>query len=329
MDDMESMTNWEELGRLLEQAEQVGASRTIDEAQMSTALKGRVVGQDHVVDDLCRYLRLQWAKQERTRPLASFLFVGPTGTGKTELAKAVASYLYDDEKNMLLFDCADFSGPEAKNRLIGVPKGYQGWESGGQLTRQVRNNPRRVILFDEVEKAWAGIFDLFLSMLGDGRLTEASSGQEADFTQAIVVLTSNAEAEAIAKIDEQITDPQEKTNAIKQHLRDSKVFRAEILGRFDRIYVFKPLSGNVMARIAILKMNALARQYGLELAYVAPQLVFEAMQKSNKIKEFGVRELDRIIGEILGDAMYEAKRNNIKRIKLCLNADGVLQVDPA
>ncbi len=201
-------------------------------------------------------------------------------------------------------------------------------DKGGQLTRPVMNNRKRLVLFDEVEKAWSGIFDLFLSMMGDGRLTEQGSGKEANFTQSIIVLTSNAEADAITKIDQQIEDPQEKVNAIKQHLRDSKVFRAEILGRFDRIYVFKPLSGMVNAKIAVMKMRSLAKEYGLELAFVSPQLVVEAMQKGNKLKDFGVRELDRVIGEMLGDAMYEARRNNIKKIKLRLDPDGVLQIDP-
>ena len=329
MSDMESMTDWKELERLLGDQDRAGEEIHVDEEGMSAALKNKVAGQDHVIDDLCRLLRLQAAKKERKRPIANLFFVGPTGVGKTELAKAMAHYLYEDEKNMLRFDCAEFSGPESKTRLIGTPQGYVDADKGGQLTRPVMNNRKRLVLFDEVEKAWSGIFDLFLSMMGDGRLTEQGSGKEANFTQSIIVLTSNAEADAITKIDQQIEDPQEKVNAIKQHLRDSKVFRAEILGRFDRIYVFKPLSGIVNAKIAVMKMRSLATEYGLELAFVSPQLVVEAMQKGNKLKDFGVRELDRVIGEMLGDAMYEARRNNIKKIKLRLDPDGVLQIDPA
>lgn len=329
MDNVQGLTDWDRLKDLLAGTTKSGESRDIDEEDMRTALKARVRGQDHVIDDVCRLIRQQWGKKERNRPIANLFFVGPTGTGKTELAKAMAAYLYEDEKNMVRFDCGEFTGPEGLTRLIGTPTGYVGAESGGHLTRPVLNNKKRFILFDEIEKAYSQIFNVFLSMMGEGKVTEQGSGRVADFTQSIIVLTSNAEAEAIAKIDAQISDAHERTNAIKQHLRDSKVFRAEILGRFDRIYVFKPLSGLINAEIAILKIRALAKEYGLELAYVSPELVVEAMNKSAKLADFGVRELDRVIQELLGDAMYEAKRSQISRVRLKLDDDGALAIEPA
>ena len=165
-----------------------GKARVIDEADMNLALKRRVQGQDHIVDDLCRFVRLQWGEEHRGKPIANLLFVGPPATGKTELAKALAEYLFDDEKNMLRFDCSEFSGAEGKTRLIGTPKGYVGASQGGQLTRPMFSNPRRLILFDEIEKAFAGVFDLMLSMMGEGRLTEQGSGKVADFTQSLIIL---------------------------------------------------------------------------------------------------------------------------------------------
>jgi ATP-dependent Clp protease ATP-binding subunit ClpC len=300
----------------------------IDEAAMSEALRARVLGQDHVIDDLVHLLRLQFAKKIRKRPVANILFLGPTGTGKTELGKAIAEYLYGDEKNALLFDGPNFSREEHKSQLIGVPGGYVNANAGGQLTRPVLNNPKRVILFDEIEKAYSGIYDLFLSMMGDGRLTEAGSGRNADFTKSVIILTSNAEHEAIGKIQEQIADPHEQIDAVKKHLRDAKVFRPEILGRFDKIYIFKPLEGLNVARIAALKMKNLAKEYGLELNYVDPALIVEAMDKGNKLKEFGVRELERVVGDMLGESMLTAREAGVDRIKITLDGDD-LQIEPA
>lgn len=328
MPDLSDLTDLAKLNALLN-AQQSGKRRAIDETEMANALRGRVKGQDHVVDDISRLIRLQWGKEERKRPIANLLFLGPTGTGKTELAKAMAEYLYDDEKNMLRFDCSEFSGPEAKSRLAGVPSGYVSADQGGQLTRPVLNNPKRLILFDEIEKAYAEVFDLFLQTMGDARLTEQGSGRVADFTQAIIVLTSNAEADAIGKLQAEIADYHEMVNAVKSHLADTKVFRPEIIGRIDRVYVFKPLEGMVIAEIVVLKMSSLAKEYGLELAYVDPHLIVDAMGKGNKLARFGVRELDRVINEDFGEAMYEARQAGGKRVRLDQDSDGGLRISPA
>src|SRR5690606_278304 len=157
-----------------------------------------------------------------------------------------------------------------KNRLIGSARGFAQAEQGGELTRKMLANPNRVVLFDEVEKASPDVFDLFLSMMGEGRLQEQGSGKVADFTRSTIVLTSNKEHEAIAEIDEQIDDYYEKIDAIKKHLANVQAFRPEILGRFDRIYVFRPLPPDVVAEIIALKAIYLARQFDLELEFVDP-----------------------------------------------------------
>jgi ATP-dependent Clp protease ATP-binding subunit ClpC len=296
---------------------------------MAAALKDRVKGQDHVIDDLVRLLKLEWGKEKRKRPIANLLFLGPTGTGKTELAKAIAEYLYGDEKAMLRFDCSEFTGPEAKTRLIGTPLGYVGSGQGGQLTRPVINNPKRLVLFDEIEKAYAQVMDLFLQLMGDGRLTEQGSGEVADFTQSIVILTSNAEAEAIGKLQEEMDDYHEMVNAVKSHLAATGKFRPEIVGRIDRVYVFKPLAGMVMAEIVALKMTLLAKEYGLEITYVDPRVIMDAMQRGNKLKKFGVRELDREIGNMLGEHLLAAKQAGGKKVRLDIEEDGVMAISPA
>lgn len=298
----------------------------LDEESMRRALLGRVRGQDPIVEDLTRLIRQQKAKVTRGRPIANILFLGPTGTGKTELAKAMAEFLFGDAQHMLRFDCSEFSGAEGKSRLIGVPTGYVGADQGGQLTRPVLNNPRRLVLFDEIEKAYSGIFDLFLSMFGEGRLTEQGSGRVADFTQSIVVLTSNAEHEAINRLREQIADPLEQVDAIKKHLRDAKVFRSEILGRVDRIYVFQPLSEEVLAEIAALKTIALARQFELELEYVDPSLLYDVLLASFKVADFGARELERIVDSLFAESMIAARQAGSKRIRIISSACGLPHV---
>jgi ATP-dependent Clp protease ATP-binding subunit ClpA len=282
-----------------------------------------------VIDDVVKLLRVGWGKEKRKRPIANLLFLGPTGTGKTELAKALASYLYNDEKAMLRFDCSELSGPEAKNHLIGNPTGYVGAESGGKLTRPVINNPKRLILFDEIEKIYTPVMDLFLQMMGDGRLTEPNSGEVADFTQSITILTSNAEADAISKLNAEMDDYHEMVNAVKSHLVSTGKFRAEIIGRIDRVYVFKPLEGIVIAQIAVLKMLNAAREYGLELDYVDPRLVFEAMQKGNKLSKFGVRALEDVISTMLGEHFLAAKEAGGKRVRLDIDEDGVMAIRPS
>jgi ATP-dependent Clp protease ATP-binding subunit ClpA len=325
MTDLSKLTDMAKLRELLAKQDSA-ARRVINEVEMRSALGERVKGQDEVIDDVARVVRLQWGKTQRKRPIANFLFLGPTGTGKTELAKAMTQYLYGDEKNMLRFAMGEFKGPEAVNRLIGSPVGYVGSQQGGQLTRSMLNNPKRLVLFDEIEKAHSEVFDVFLDLMGDGRLTEAGSGKTADFTQAIVVLTSNAEADAIGKLKEQIDDYDEMVNAVKGHLADAKVFRPEIIGRIDRVYVFKPLEGEVIAEIAAQKMVYLAKEYDLELAYVDPGLIFEAMNRGNKLSKFGVRGLEDAVNRMLAEHLLEAKDAGVKKVMLFVDDDGNFKI---
>ncbi len=325
MSKLDRLTNMDELRRLL-QEQKAGQSRTIDSKQMAEALKERVKGQDHVVNDVSHLLRMQWAKEKRKRPIANLLFLGPTGTGKTELAKAMAEYLYKDEKAMLRFDCSEFTGPESKNHLVGVPTGYQGASSGGKLTRPMLNNPKRLILFDEIEKAYSGVFDLFLQMMGDGRLTEQSSGDVADFTQSIIVLTTNAEEKAIVQLQTEISDEQELANAAKSHLVASGKFRPEIAGRIDKIYIFKSLNEEVMCEIILLKMANLAKSYGLELDYIDPQIVMTALTRGNKLSKFGVRALEGEIDNMLAPFFVAARERGSKRVRMEVDAEGDFEV---
>ena len=297
-----------------------GKARVIDEADMNAALKRRVQGQDHIVDDLCRFVRLQWGKEHRGKPIANLLFVGPPATGKTELAKALAEYLFEDEKNMLRFDCSEFSGAEGKTRLIGTPKGYVGASQGGQLTRPMFSNPRRLVLFDEIEKAFVGVFDLLLSLMGEGRLTEQGSGKVADFTQSLVILTSNAEHENIGRLLDQIDDPYELGTAVRGVLKDANTFRPEIISRFDHVCVFKPLDEETRARIAGLKIAKAGKEFGVNIKRIAPEIVFEILTLGDGDQD--ARELTRRVDAKLGELLLEAKEQGFENVSITLDHHG-------
>ena len=322
MKSLDKITDMAALKRLLEK-QNSGMSRTIDAVDMAAKLKERVKGQDHVVDDVSRFLKFQWAKEKRKRPIANMMFLGPTGTGKTELCKGLAEYLYGDEKAMLIFDCGDFSGPEGKSRLIGQPVGYVGSTQGGQLTRPMLNNPKRIVIFDEIEKAHPSIMDLFLSMMGDARLTEQGSGEAADFTQAIIILTSNAEQKALTQLQKEMGDDEAALiNAIKSHLASTNKFRPEILGRLDKIYVYNPLTQEIRLEIINLKMQTLAKEYGLVLEEVSPELLLEALNRADKVATFGARALEQQLNDMFGEQFVLAKEGGGKHVRMVVADDG-------
>jgi ATP-dependent Clp protease ATP-binding subunit ClpA len=192
----------------------------------------------------------------------------------------------------------------------------------------VLSNPRRLVLFDEIEKAYKDVFDLFLQLMGEARLTEQGSGKTVDFSQTIIILTSNAHAEQIGKIKAEVSDYHEMVNAVKSYLADSQVFRPEILGRIDRVYVFQPLEGMVIAEIALLKLGKLGKEYGVKVQFVAPELLLQALVAGQKVSRFGVRELDRVIFDMFAMRLTEAKEDGVKEVTIDVGDDGLPRVTP-
>ena len=229
--------------------------------ELDTKLKERVIGQDEAVEALARAIkRARVGLKDEKRPIGSFIFLGPTGVGKTELTKALAENLFGDENSMIRFDMSEFMEPHSVSKLIGSPPGYVGYDDGGQLTEQVRRKPYSIILFDEIEKAHPDVFNILLQILEDGRLTD-SNGRTVSFKNTVIIMTSNIGARSItenktigfmSKTD--ATKDYEKTkNEVMDELK--RAFRPEFLNRLDDIIVFKKLSEESVEKITRLMLK--------------------------------------------------------------------------
>ena len=258
-------------------------------------LHRRVVGQDEAVQKVTEaILRSRAGIQDPNRPIGSFLFLGPTGVGKTELAKALAEALFDDEHNMIRIDMTEYMEKFSVSRLIGAPPGYVGYEEGGQLTEAVRRKPYSVVLFDEVEKAHPDVFNILLQVLDDGRITD-SQGRTVDFKNTIIILTSNLGSNAILEginADGKISDQaKEQVNALLK-----QQFRPEFLNRLDEIVFYKPLTRDEIGHIVDLQIADLQRrltdkQLRVELTPAAKTFIVD----SGYDPIYGARPLKRFI----------------------------------
>jgi ATP-dependent Clp protease ATP-binding subunit ClpB len=226
---------------------------------LSDEVHKRVVGQDEAVDEVCdAVLRSRAGLSRPNQPTGAFLFLGPTGTGKTELAKTLAFQLFDDEKNMVRIDMSEYMEQHSVARLIGSPPGYVGYDEGGQLTEAVKRRPYSVILFDEVEKAHPDVFNVLLQVLDDGRLTDGK-GRTIDFTNTVIIMTSNLGSQYLLKgitKDGKITEDARNLvmDTVRQH------FRPEFLNRLDSISMFTPLGTQHMQKIILQQMDLISNR---------------------------------------------------------------------
>jgi ATP-dependent Clp protease ATP-binding subunit ClpB len=266
---------------------------------MESYLDKRVVGQSTAVREVSDAVRRSRAGiADPNRPTGSFLFLGPTGVGKTELAKALAEFLFDDERAMVRIDMSEYSEKHAVSRLVGAPPGYVGYEEGGQLTEAVRRRPYSVILLDEVEKAHPEVFDILLQVLDDGRLTDGQ-GRTVDFRNAILILTSNLGSQYL--ID--VTTPWEERK--EQALGVVRTqFRPEFLNRLDAMVMFEPLDRGELERIARLQIEQVQRR--LDDRRITLAITDEALEwlvNKGFDPAYGARPLRRLVQTAIGDPL--------------------------
>ena len=290
----------EEIAKIIERWTGIPTARLMEGERdkllhLEDTLHKRVVGQDEAVRVVSEAIQRSRAGiQDPNRPLGSFLFLGPTGVGKTELAKTLAEALFDDEKNLVRIDMSEYMEKFSVSRLIGAPPGYVGYEEGGQLTEAVRRRPYSVILFDEIEKAHPDVFNILLQVLDDGRITD-SQGRTVDFKNTIIILTSNLGSQAILDgITPAGEISEEAKNEVQTLLRRS--FRPEFLNRLDEIVFYKPLSkenitGIIDLQIAALNKRLADKQLTCELTPAAKTFVIDAAYDP----QFGARPLRRYL----------------------------------
>jgi len=267
---------------------------------MEERLRQRVVGQDDALVRVSNAIRRSRAGlSDPKRPIGSFIFLGPTGVGKTELARALAEFLFDDEKLMIRIDMSEYMEKHSVSRLIGAPPGYVGYEEGGQLTEQVRRHPYSVVLFDEIEKAHPDVFNVLLQILEDGRLTDGK-GRTVDFRNTVLVMTSNVGSTAIFELAG--TEPEQARKEAMEALRAS--FRPEFINRIDEIVIFNPLGKEQLARIVVLLLKDVEkllsdRQITLELTPAATELLLS----EGYDPAYGARPLRRTIQRLIQDPL--------------------------
>jgi ATP-dependent Clp protease ATP-binding subunit ClpB len=270
---------------------------------MEDRLRQRVVGQDEALERVANAIRRSRAGlSDPKRPIGSFIFLGPTGVGKTELARALAEFLFDDEHAMIRIDMSEYMEKHAVSRLIGAPPGYVGYEEGGQLTEQVRRRPYAVILFDEIEKAHPDVFNVLLQIMDDGRLTDGK-GRTVDFRNTVIIMTSNLGSSFLQA--EGLRSEKEFEEASKQVMLALHAhFKPEFLNRVDDIIIFRPLGKEQLVKIIELRLEDVRRQLAerkisLELTDAAKELLFNEGYDPN----FGARPLKRAIQKLIQDPL--------------------------
>ncbi len=259
--------------------------------KMETNLAQRVIGQDHALRSVSDTIRRARAGiQDASRPLGSFIFLGPTGVGKTELARALAEFLFDDEKAMVRLDMSEYMEKHTVSRLVGAPPGYVGYEEGGQLTEAIKRRPYSIILLDEIEKAHPDVFNMLLQILDDGRLTDGK-GRTVDFKNTIIIMTSNLGSQVIKELSQDFAKMEKEVKAVME-----SHFRPEFLNRVDEVVMFKALSMEVILQIVDLQMAELKerlqdKKIDIELSLEAKK----ALAERGYDPVYGARPLKRTI----------------------------------
>ncbi|MEO8903201.1 MAG: AAA family ATPase, partial [Polyangiaceae bacterium] len=270
-------------------------------------LRRRVIGQETALVAVSNAVRRSRAGLgDDRRPIGSFLFLGPTGVGKTETARALAEFLFDDERAMIRIDMSEYMERHAVSRLIGAPPGYVGYEEGGQLTEPVRRRPYSVVLFDEVEKAHPDVFNTLLQLLDDGRLTDGQ-GRTVDFKNTVVILTSNIGTSELAAIEERTDLSAAEREALSQKTVQAALqahFRPEFLNRLDEVVLYHRLDRSELRHIVEIQLGYLiARLAKRDLGFQISEAAKEFLAEAGWDPQFGARPLKRAIQKNVEDAL--------------------------
>ena len=273
---------------------------------MERRIHQRIIGQDDVVSIICNAIRRSRAGlQDANRPLGTFIFLGTTGVGKTEMALALAEFLFDDENSIIRIDMSEYMEKHSVSRLVGAPPGYVGYEEGGQLTESVRRQPYSVLLFDEIEKAHKDVFNILLQVFDTGRLTD-SKGRTVNFKNTIIIMTSNIGTELIQNYQNSEQKNDKNFGLVNEEINEllKKYFRPEFINRIDEIAVFKPLNKEEILQIAKLhieKLSKLLAKQGFSL-----QITDAALNRISELgydSQYGARPLRRVIQKYITDKL--------------------------
>ena len=280
---------------------------------LEEVLHKRVIGQDEAVKALAKAVRRgRVGLKDPNRPIGSFLFLGPTGVGKTELSKALAEALFGDENAMVRIDMSEYMEKHSVSRMVGSPPGYVGYEEGGQLSEKVRRNPYSVVLFDEIEKASPEVFNILLQVLDDGHITDGQ-GRKVDFKNTVIIMTSNAGARSIAAPKRlgftSVETPEQSYEMMKKGVMDEikNIFKPEFLNRIDDIIVFHPLEKEEITRIVRLLTDVMAKRVkeNMNITVSFTKKAIEKIAEEGYDKAYGARPLRRAIQSKIEDAFAE------------------------
>ena len=315
-------------------AEKISKNENDKLKNLENILHKRVIGQNEAVEAVAKAIRRgRVGLKEPNRPIGSFLFLGPTGVGKTELSKAVSEALFGGEKDLIRIDMSEYMEPHSTAKLIGSPPGYVGFEEGGQLTEKIRRKPYAVVLFDEVEKAHPDVMNILLQILDDGRLTD-SSGRTVDFKNTVIIMTSNIGARTITDkknlgFGNSNTDEEKEYENTKKDVMQElkKEFKPEFINRIDEIIVFHKLNDDEIKQIVSLMLkqveNRLKEQ---DIEIKIDESVKDLIAKQGTNKSFGARPLRRTIQNLVEDNLAEAilDENSNKKLKLTVENEKVI-----